>query len=180
MNRKLPEVLESIQLLDSFFSVRKDRLLYPNECIADYYVLTTVKESVAIIATTKDNNILVMQEYRHPVQKMVLGCPGGLVDANEDYEAAAKRELLEETGCTAERFELLGWTYPLPGVLAQKMAIVHAHNTRQITDCDHDDMEIIEWQFMPLHTVKERIRSGDDADAMFCSAFLFFLLSGSS
>lgn len=177
MNRKLPEVLDSTHLFDAFFSVRKDRLLYPNQNVADYFVVSTTKESVAIIATTKDNRILVTEEYRHPVKSILLGCPGGLVEESETVLAAAKRELLEETGCTADCFELLGSCCPLPGILAQKMAIVHARNVHVAKEPTPDANELIQCHFLPIDTLKEQILNKDAVDGVLCSAFLYYLLS---
>jgi ADP-ribose diphosphatase len=178
MNRKLPTVLESATLFDTFFSVRKDRLLYPDDSIGEYYVLNTVKESVAIIATTKTNEVLVTREYRHAANKVLLGCPGGLVDPGESFLKAAQRELLEETGCKASDLRILGTPYPLPGILEQKMAIVHAKDVTVVQRPELEAQELIEWQFLSIDELKKSIACGQDVDAILCTAFLFYLLTG--
>lgn len=176
MNNTPPTVLETTSLLNTFFSVRKERLQYANNTMGDYYILQTAKESVAIIATTKDNKILTTREYRHAAGKVLLGCPGGSVDPGESFLKAAERELLEETGYTASHFSLIGTTYPLPGVLEQKMAVIHAHDVVITQQPSLQEQEIIESKLLPLEQIKQAILSGGDVDAIFCTALLFYLV----
>jgi ADP-ribose pyrophosphatase len=174
MSKLLPKLLASDTLFDTFFSVRRDRLLYPNNHEGDYYVLSTVKRSVAIVAQDANGHLLITQEYRHPTKKVLFGCPGGLVDSGESYLEAAKRELREETGCQADELTLLATTYPLPGVLDQTMGIVHAKGVKVVSEKQLDAQEIIDWQFMPHAALIDSVKRGCDIDSILCSA-LFFL-----
>lgn len=171
---QLPKLLASDTLFDTFFSVRRDRLLYPSNYEGDYYVLSTAKRSVAIIAEDANGHLLITQEYRHPTKKVLLGCPGGLVDSHESYLDAAKRELLEETGCHADEFTLLATSYPLPGVIDQTMGVVHAKGVKIVSEVQLEAQELIEWAFMPQDALIGAIKRGYAVDGILCSA-LFFL-----
>lgn len=64
--------------------------------------------AAGVIAITKDKKVIVGRQFRPGPEKVMLELPGGYVDENEDPEAAAKRELLEETGHSAETIVFLG------------------------------------------------------------------------
>ncbi len=65
--------------------------------------------AVTVFAITKENNVVLIKNFRIPLEKYVIEMPAGLLDKNgESNEEAVKRELLEETGYTAEKY------YPLP------------------------------------------------------------------
>jgi ADP-ribose pyrophosphatase len=69
---------------------------------------------VAIIGITSERKMLLVEQYRAPLNNLVIELPAGLVSPFEDGIAAARRELLEETGYTCEEVELLcrGTTSP--------------------------------------------------------------------
>lgn len=64
--------------------------------------------AVAIIAITENNEIILERQYRHPVQQIMLEIPAGKLEVNEDPLEAAKREMLEETGYSAQTWTELG------------------------------------------------------------------------
>lgn len=176
MNDTLPTVLESTTIFDNFFVVTKDRLRYPNQTVHDYFVLHTVKQSVAVIATTPNNEIVVTKEYRHAAGRVLLGCPGGLVDEGEEPLEAAERELLEETGFKAKRLTLIGSCFPLPGVLSQTLSIVHAEDVTYSRAPQLERQELIEWQLFSQDELKHMLQQTTDVDAILCSSFFFYQL----
>lgn len=165
----LPELLDSTLVFEEVISVRKDRLIFRKEHVYDYFVVSSKAESVAIIALAPNGDILVTQEYRHPVKRVVFGCPGGLVNQGEDILEAGARELLEETGCIAKRLKMLGTVFPLPGILAQKMHIVLAMDTCKQTDTQMEITETIQSSFVSRKAL-DKILEGRDVDGVFCSA----------
>ena len=70
---------------------------------------------VGIVAVTNDNKILMVRQYRYPMEEEVLEIPAGKLDGDEDPLKCAVRELSEETGYTANKIIDLGAIYPSPG-----------------------------------------------------------------
>lgn len=72
--------------------------------------------AVGIVALDADDNVLLVRQYRHPVRALLWEPPAGLLDVpGEDPWAAAKRELLEETGYRAQRWNVLADFFNSPG-----------------------------------------------------------------
>jgi ADP-ribose pyrophosphatase len=84
-----------------------------------YYMLESA-DYVCVVATARDRLLLVRQ-FRTVVGRVTLELPSGHVEAGEEPAAAARRELLEETGYRADRLELMGVLAPDVGRLANRM-----------------------------------------------------------
>ena len=89
-------------------SVRIDRCEVHNGRIFNPYVIET-GTWVNIIAITKNNEVVLVSQYRHGVEQVLLEIPAGVMDPeDESLLQTAKRELLEETGYTSENFIQVG------------------------------------------------------------------------
>jgi len=112
------EVLQSRYLVQRpWMTVRQDTVLLPNRrLIPDYYVLE-YPDWVNIIAVTNQNDIVLERQYRHAIGKTAYELPGGIVEKGEEPLAAAKRELLEETGFDGGEWQLLMVGAPNPGTM---------------------------------------------------------------
>ena len=93
--------------------------------------------AAVIVAIDDDDHILLVEQYRVPLQKNCLELPAGLIgdDAGSEGEQAldaAARELEEETGYRAERIESLGEFYSSPGMLSESFTLVRAHGLTQV------------------------------------------------
>lgn len=86
-----------------------------NKSYATFEMLVR-SDTVAIIPVTTDNRILILEE-RQPGRKKYLTFPGGRVDQGEKPLAAAKRELLEETGYKAKKMILFAKTHPVSKII---------------------------------------------------------------
>ena len=140
----LPTVAETEKIHDTFFNIRKDRLAMPDQEDYIYYTLETRPYAVMVIATTPDGRYVINREYRHPTRKVLLGAPGGAMDADEDFIECAKRELMEETGYTAKEFKVLGESYPFPGICLQSTVFVRAIDATKVAEPTLDHAEFIE------------------------------------
>jgi len=100
-----------------------------------YYMLD-VADYVAVVARTRDGRILLVRQHRPVVGHDSIELPSGHVDPGETPEAAARRELREETGAIAHDVELLGTLVPDIGRLTNRMWCYFADNVT-VTSAEH-------------------------------------------
>lgn len=98
---------------------------------APHYVVRP-PDYVAILAATTEGTILLVRQYRPAVGAETLELPSGHVEENECPEAAARRELAEETGHEAKSFELLGKLDPDVGRLGNRLWCFYAEKATEI------------------------------------------------
>ena len=101
---------------------------------------------VMLVAKTPEGKVLLVEQFRIPVGKKVIEFPAGLVgdeDAGEALEAAARRELLEETGYEAGSLEFLGEGPPSAGLSPEQITIYLAKGLKKIEAGGGDETESI-------------------------------------
>lgn len=90
------------------FDTRYDQLLNPRTGLEQTAVVLEGNDAAQIVALTPDDKILLVRQYRFGIGEYTLELPGGMIDAGETPEAAALRELREETGYQADTWQYLG------------------------------------------------------------------------
>ena len=128
----------------------------------------------AIVAIDSENNVLLVRQYRKPVERVLLEIPAGGMEPGEDALVCARRELEEETGFSAERWEELGFFYTSPGFCTEQMHLYLATELRPAKNAADDD-ENIELVRVPLTSVPELIASGEVCDAKSIAGLLMAL-----
>ena len=168
-----PEVIKSSIIFDSFVKIREDLLNLKGNSYT-YYTLMAKAPAVIILATTKDNEMIFIEEYRHPIGSTLLSCPGGYLDEGEPPLEAAKRELLEETGYAAQDFVLMGSAYPYAGISDQKLYYVwaqDAYKKAEPTPEPSESMSVIVLNKQQLH---DWIDAGKNVDGNLCTALFYY------
>ena len=102
--------------------VKRDRAELQNGSRVDREVVVH-PGGVGIVPVTKDNKVLMVRQYRYPMEEELLEIPAGKLSEGEDPLECAVRELSEETGCTAGRYIYLGASYPSPGYCKETLYI---------------------------------------------------------
>lgn len=118
-------------------------------------VMLAVDES----ANPDDPTVILIRQYRHAAGQFLMELPAGRIDAGEKPLAAARRELTEETGFKAERWDLLVKYFASPGFLGEWMQIYLARDLRNGTATPEDD-EQIELLPTPLSEAMELVAEG--------------------
>ena len=140
----LPEI-QSSQLVfnERYIKVRRDTIQLRGQQ-HQFYALQCMPRAAVVLATTHDGHYLLNWEYRYPLQRQIYTLPGGTLEGDEDWIEGAQREMLEETGYSAERFELLGTAFPFSGVCSQEIAYVRAYGAHHVGPQKLDPAEVIE------------------------------------
>jgi 8-oxo-dGTP pyrophosphatase MutT (NUDIX family) len=128
-------LLSKIVHANPWYNVRHDKLVWPNGQPGEYFV--TQLPSSAMIVCLRGNDLLMIEQFRYPLQRRSFEFPGGRCDETEDPLTAAKRELKEETGCEAIAWVHLGTTYASAG-------IAHAHNEVFLAKLDKEEKASLE------------------------------------
>jgi ADP-ribose pyrophosphatase len=136
--------------------------------IADY------PECVAVVAVDGDIVVLVRQ-YRHPVGRELLEIPAGGIDPGEKPLQSAMRELEEETGYRAGKWELIGGAYTAPGYSTEFMHLFLATELEPGSSHVEED-EIIEVMPVPINRVRSMIESGEVCDGKSVIGLLTLLM----
>ena len=119
--------------------------------------------SAVMMAVDAKKRILLVRQYRLPAERAMWELPAGRLDAGEKPLQAAKRELIEETGCRAGSWKKLVSFYPSPGFLQEKMTIFLATGITQGEATPMDD-EKIECRWFSPAEIDRMLSSGKIID----------------
>lgn len=102
------------------FSVEVGKLTFPNGREHEVEIVRH-QPSVVLIPVEDDGRLVLIRQYRAPIDRLTWEFPAGSVDEGESADAAARRECEEEIGRAPERVERLGSWYPVPGYCDEEM-----------------------------------------------------------
>jgi ADP-ribose pyrophosphatase len=153
--------LRSEMLMETpYFSLRSDRLRLPDGGIKDPYYVIERPDAAIIFPLTDDGEVILVKQYRPPLEAMELGLPAGLVEVGERPEKAARRELSEETGYTGGAWELLGSVASSPSLKDNRAYLFLARGVEETTTPDPDEHELVEVVRVPVRELLDLVRSG--------------------
>jgi len=158
------------------FHVRRDTVVNPrNGTTHDMFVLDQ-PDWVNVIPLTPDDQVVLIEQWRHGTRSVHLETPGGLMESDERVEQCARRELLEETGYDAEKFVLLGTVHPNPSIQSNRQHYVLATGCRKVAELDLDHAEDIAVRLAPLADIPEMIRTGQITHGIVIGGFYWLEL----
>lgn len=116
-----------------------------------------------VLPVYDDGTVTLVKQYRYGVSEVTLEVPAGKLEVGEDPLEAVKRELSEETGCTADEIIFLGKDYSSPAILSEVIYIYLArglHGGKQHLD----DGEFLELVRIPLKEAVDMVMRGEITD----------------
>ena len=143
--------------------VFKDTVQLPNGHPATREVIRHVG-AVGVIPVTDDGKVIIERQFRYPLNSVITEIPAGKLDSfTEDRLSAAKRELEEETGYTAQEWIPMGDYYPTPAYCDERITLYLAKGLR-LGQRHLDEDEFLNFEAVPLATLVEDVMSGRITD----------------
>ena len=120
--------------------------------------------AAAVVPLTKDGRVVLVKQFRKPVEAELFEIPAGRLEAKEEPEACARRELAEETGYTTDGLEKLIDYYTSPGFSNET---IHIYAARELVEgeANPDEDEYLEVFHFTLEEALTMIRKGEIKDS---------------
>jgi 8-oxo-dGTP pyrophosphatase MutT (NUDIX family) len=143
------------------FKIRSDEKVSPRtgkHC--DFFVIESV-DWVNVIAVTPQDELVMVEQYRHGSNTVELEIPGGMMDAHEnDPVATGVRELREETGHEGAFARALGWVYANPAIMNNRSHFVLVEECVHKHECEFDHSEDLVTRLVPWKDIPTFVRTG--------------------
>ncbi len=147
-------------------NVRSDTIRSPEGNTAEREVVGH-PGAVGILALDESRRVLMIRQYRHPVGRLLWELPAGLRDVpGEPLLQAARRELLEETGYRAARWNVLVDYFSSPGIITERLRVFLARGLELVPAADRDFVPeneeahlLIDW--IPLDEAVSLVLAGE-------------------
>jgi ADP-ribose pyrophosphatase len=128
---------------------------------------------IVVVPIDAEDNVLMVRQYRKPVEKELLELPAGGIDHGEDPEDAVRRELREEIGYLPQKLERLGGFYSAPGYCSEYLHLYLATDlvpSRLLAE----DTEEISLVRVSAEQIEDLIASGQLCDAKTIAGLLTY------
>ena len=120
---------------------------------------------VCVVPLTEKGTVLMVKQFRYPMQQVTLEIPAGKLEAGEDPADCGRRELREEAGRTCGKYTPLGKLFPTP---AYDTEVIHMYLAQELSAPeaqDLDDGEFLDVTELPLEQAVQMVMDGDIPDA---------------
>ncbi|MEQ1678030.1 MAG: NUDIX hydrolase [Chitinophagaceae bacterium] len=162
---------------DRWFKVRREKCETPTGKIVEPYYVYEFATWVGALPVTADGKVIMIRQYRHALGETCIEVPGGCVDdTDNNFEAAAARELLEETGYTFSSYEYLGRISPNPSTNNNLLHMFLATGGIKTAEQQLDPNEEIEVVLVTIDELKKLLKENKIIQAMHVSCIMYGLM----
>jgi ADP-ribose pyrophosphatase len=154
-------------------TLRKDTVRLPDGRESEREIIEHAA-CIAVVAVDEKDNILLVRQYRKPLEKELLEIPAGGIDPGEDVETAVKREMQEEIGYSARKLVRLGGFYSIPGYGTEYLHLYLATDLvpSKLVAEDTEGIEIVR---VPIPEIRRMLASNKITDAKSIAGLYMFL-----
>jgi 8-oxo-dGTP pyrophosphatase MutT (NUDIX family) len=145
--------------------VREDQVIRPDGAPGIYGVVEFKNQAIGILPIDEEGNLYLVGQYRYALGRYSWEIPEGGCPAGEDPLAAAKRELLEETGLVAERWERLGSAH-LSNCVSDEIAHFYLATSLDQREAAPEPTERLEVRRVPFDEALRMALEGQITDAL--------------
>lgn len=158
------------------FSLRKDTSVSPitgNE--HDFFIVES-PDWINVVALTDNDEVVLVEQYRHGSESVTIEIPGGMVDPGEEPLQTAKRELLEETGYAGENWIQIGEVFPNPAMQNNRCFTFLTTNCKKVSETNFDTTEYIVSYTQPESQIPNLVSQGKITHSLVVAAFYWYAL----
>jgi 8-oxo-dGTP pyrophosphatase MutT (NUDIX family) len=145
---------------DRWLTLRSDSVRLPNGNMLSPYHVIEIADWVNVVAISDAGDMLLVEQYRHAVTRTMLEIPAGHVDPTEGLEAAARRELLEETGYGGGTWHALGALHPAASRFTNQVHAFLAVGVTRLARPMEEESENLRLHEIPWVEFASGLRSG--------------------
>jgi ADP-ribose pyrophosphatase len=159
------------------FKIRSDLKISPRTGEQhDFFVLECVNW-VNVVAVTPDEELVMVEQYRHGSNSIELEIPGGMIDADDASPMVAGiRELREETGYEGRKAEIIGETFPNPAIMSNTCFTLLVQDCQPKHSTVFDQSEDLIARLLPVDDIPELVASGKIRHSLVVVALYHFEL----
>jgi ADP-ribose pyrophosphatase len=166
-------VRSSSYVVDSpYMRLRVDEVVLPDGSVVPNYYVRESPGFVTVLALTRDENVVLVRQYRYGSDSIHLELPAGMLHDGEDPRECALRELAEETGYDVERCDLVAQYLPEPVRSAARAYVFVAFGAVKARELQLDATEHLEVELAPISRFRAMLRDGTiDASATIAAGY---------
>ena len=173
MNDKFPRQIGREIIYESdWICLYADQVEMPDgHILGTYHKLHYPHESACVVIVNDQDQILLIQSKRYVTSRLEWEIPAGRIEANETPEEAARRECIEETGCTLKDLTYLCCQNPSNGMSDLKMHVFGARVENEVSTFDENEVRNKKW--IPKDEVLNMLRNNEIQCGVSMLALLF-------
>ncbi|GHV08366.1 DNA mismatch repair protein MutT [Spirochaetia bacterium] len=159
------------------FSIRESSCRSPDNELRPYTVIDAADWAIIIpvVETERGREFVMVRQWRHGSKELSLEFPGGVFEPGEDAEAAAGRELLEETAYKAGKIQKIGEFSPNPAIMSNRVHFFLAEDLQDTGAQDLDEDEYIKVERVSAAEVLQGMGRPPYVHALMGSALALYL-----